>query len=445
MKSRSALTRVGLLALAATLAACGKEQPQQPPQMPPPEVGVVTMQPQALPLQRSLVGRLSPYRSADVRARVPGVVLERVYDEGSDVGQGDVLFRIDPAPLQATLSAAQASLAQAQATYTNNHVAAERARELVPKGFVSRADLDNAEAAERSAAAAVKQARASVESARINLGYATVRAPISGRAGKQQVTEGALVGQGEPTLLTTVDQIDPLYVNFSLSVTDMESLRHAQASGNATLSGTGKAQVRLELPGGAAYEHAGTLDFSDTSVDPSTGAVTLRAEVPNPAHALLPGMYVTMTATLGERRHAFRVPQAAVQRDDASAFVLVVGADGEVARKDIATEGTQGGDWIVTDGLAPGDQVIVSGLQRAQPGQPAKATPWKPEATPAGNGAPAGQPAAAQGAPAATPAPTPAGAPANGAEKPPAEPADGAQEPPAAPAAGAQQPAASTH
>ncbi len=445
MKSRSALTRVGLLALAATLAACGKEQPQQPPQMPPPEVGVVTMQPQALPLQRSLVGRLSPYRSADVRARVPGVVLERVYDEGSDVKQGDVLFRIDPAPLQATLSAAQASLAQAQATYTNNHVAAERARELVPKGFVSRADLDNAEAAERSAAAAVKQARASVESARINLGYATVRAPISGRAGKQQVTEGALVGQGEPTLLTTVDQIDPLYVNFSLSVTDMESLRHAQASGNATLSGTGKAQVRLELPGGAAYEHAGTLDFSDTSVDPSTGAVTLRAEVPNPAHALLPGMYVTMTATLGERRHAFRVPQAAVQRDDASAFVLVVGADGKVARKDIATEGTQGGDWIVTDGLAPGDQVIVSGLQRAQPGQPAKATPWKPEATPAGNGAPAGQPAAAQGAPAATPAPTPAGAPANGAEKPPAEPADGAQEPPAAPAAGAQQPAASTH
>ena len=445
MKSRSALNRVGLLALAATLAACGKEQPQQPPQMPPPEVGVVTMQPQALPLQRSLVGRLSPYRSADVRARVPGVVLERVYDEGSDVKQGDVLFRIDPAPLQATLSAAQASLAQAQATYTNNHVAAERARELVPKGFVSRADLDNAEAAERSAAAAVKQARASVESARINLGYATVRAPISGRAGKQQVTEGALVGQGEPTLLTTVDQIDPLYVNFSLSVTDMESLRHAQASGNATLSGTGKAQVRLELPGGAAYEHAGTLDFSDTSVDPSTGAVTLRAEVPNPAHALLPGMYVTMTATLGERRHAFRVPQAAVQRDDASAFVLVVGADGKVARKDIATEGTQGGDWIVTDGLAPGDQVIVSGLQRAQPGQPAKATPWKPEATPAGNGAPAGQPAAAQGAPAATPAPTPAGAPANGAEKPPAEPADGAQEPPAAPAAGAQQPAASTH
>jgi membrane fusion protein (multidrug efflux system) len=388
MKLHSALTCVGLATLALFATGCGKSAQQAPPSMPPPEVGVVAVQPQSLPLERSLVGRLSAYRSADVRARVAGVVQERVYSEGSDVKQGDILFRIDPAPLQAALNAAQASLAQAQATYTNNHVAAERARELAPKGFVSKADRDNAEAAERSASAAVKQAKANVESARISLGYATVRAPISGRAGKQAITEGALVGQGEATLLTTIDQIDQLYVNFTISVADMERMRQAKASGHATLSAADQTEVRLTLSDGSAYSHSGMLNFSDAAVDPATGAVRLRAQVPNPDHTLLPGLYVSIIATLGEQTGVFSVPQTAVQRDANGAYVLVVGADGKVVQKTVTTDAAQDGSWIVSDGLTPGDQVIVSGLQRARAGEPAKATPWQPAAT-APNAAPA--------------------------------------------------------
>ena len=381
----NALNRVGVATLAAIIAGCGKTPSQDPQQQqaPPPEVGVVALQPQSVPLQRSLVGRLSAYRSADVRARVAGVLQKRIYQEGSDVEEGAILFEIDPAPLRAALNAALATQAQAQATYANSRVAAERARELAPKGFISRADRDNAEAAERSAAAAVKQAKANVDGARINLGYATVRAPIAGRAGKQEVTEGALVGQGEATLLTTVEQVDPLYVNFTLSVAELEKMRHAREAGHATLAGAGQAEVRITLPDGGAYPHTGALNFSDTSVDPATGAVRLRAQIPNPDRNLLPGMYVTIVASLGEQHGVFRVPQAAVQRDASGPYVLVVGGDGVVARKEIKADDAQDGHWLVSDGLAAGDQVIVSGVQRAQAGKPAKATPWQPEAPPA--------------------------------------------------------------
>lgn len=379
----NALNRVRIAALVMIVSGCGKTPSQDPQQQPPPpEVGVLAMQAQSMPLERSLVGRLSAFRSADVRARVAGVLQERVYREGSDVKAGDILFEIDPAPLQAAFNAARATEAQAQATYANSHVAAERARELAPKGFVSRADRDNAEAAERSAAAAVKQAKANVDSARINLGYATVRAPIAGRAGKQEVTEGALVGQGEATLLTTVEQVDPLYVNFTLSVAELERMRHAREAGRATLAGDGQAEVAINLPDGGAHAHKGVLDFSDTSVEPATGAVRLRARVPNPERNLLPGMYVTIAASLGEQHGVFRVPQAAVQRDAIGPYVLVVGEDGMVARKDIRTDASQDGDWVVSDGLATGDQVVVSGLQRVQAGQPAKAVPWQPAAAP---------------------------------------------------------------
>ncbi|KRE89541.1 GntR family transcriptional regulator [Frateuria sp. Soil773] len=365
---------LGLLAL----AACGKGKEQGPPQMPPPEVGVLTMQPQSAPLTKDLVGRLSPFRSADVRARVPGVLIKRTYAEGTDVKQGQVLFQIDPAPLKAALDASQGALAQAEATYTNNKVAAKRARELAPKGYISKSDLDNAEAAERTAAAAVQAARANVQTARINLGYANVASPIDGRAGQQQVTEGALVGQGEATLLTTVDQIDPLYVNFTLSVDELGQMRAAQSTGNVTLSDPDKASVQITLPDGRPYAETGTLDFSDTSVNPATGAVNLRAQVPNPKRTLLPGMYVTLKANLGEQNKVFLVPQAAVQRDPAGPYVMTVGSDGKVARSNIATTGTHGGDWIVNDGVKAGDKVIVSGLQMVKEGAPAKATPWQP-------------------------------------------------------------------
>lgn len=388
------------LALASTLllalAACGKGQqagPGGPAAMPPPEVGVIQAKASVVPVQQDLVGRLAAYRSADVRARVPGVLQRRVYEEGSDVRKGQVLFLIDPAPLQAALGQSQGSLAQAQANYANAHAAAERARQLAPSQFISRSDLDNALAAERSAAAAVQAGKAAVDSVRINLGYATVRSPIDGRAGKQQVTEGALVGEGAATLLTTVDQVDPLYVNFSMSVSELQQVRRLQRSDAS------QTEVQLLLPDGTPYAHKGVLDFSGDVVDPSTGAVALRARVPNPDKLLLPGTYVTLKATLGQFDNAFLIPQAAVQRDASSAYVLVVGQDGKVARKDIDADRSQGSNWIVTKGLSGGEQVIVSGLQKAQPGQPAKASPWQADsATPA----PAGAPKASQAGAAAT-------------------------------------------
>jgi membrane fusion protein (multidrug efflux system) len=377
----SPFLRIPLLCLGLmALAACGKGKDQAAPQMPAAEVGVMRAQPENSPLTRDLVGRLSAYRSADVRARVAGVLLKRSYEEGTDVKKGQVLFEIDPAPLKAALDASLAALAQAQATYTNNKVAAQRAHELAPKGYVSRSDLDNADAAERTAAATVQVARANVQTARINLGYAHVTAPIDGRAGQQQVTEGALVGSGTDTLLTTVEQIDPLYVNFTMSVDALEQMRRAQSRGSVTLAQPDQTRVQITLPDGSTYAEKGVLDFSAATVDPATGSVDLRATVANPKHSLLPGMYVTLKASLGQQNKVFLIPQAALQRDTDGAYLMVVGADGKVVRKNVGTGDMVGGNWVITEGLAAGDQVIVSGLQKVKVGAPAKASPWQPDA-----------------------------------------------------------------
>lgn len=401
-----------LAAGAALLAGCSGKS--APPQMPPAAVGVMVVAPQKVPLVRDATGRLSAFRSADVRARVSGVLLKRTYDEGTHVDKGQVLFEIDPAPLKAALSAAQASLAQAQASYANAHVNADRARQLAPKGYISRADLDKLEATERTSRAAVQAARAQVQTARINLGYATVRAPIAGRAGKQQVTEGALVGQGSATLLTTVRQIDPIYVNFDLPVGELQQLRADQARGSATLSGTRDATVQLKLPDGSTYPQPGALDFAGAAVDPSTGAVTLRALVPNPEHVLLPGMYATLEVHLGTLNHAYLIPQAAVLRDATSAYVFTVGTDNKVARKNITTDGQRGSDWIVTQGLAVGDRVIVSGVIKARVGAEVKPTvePGHAPARATSAAAPASTPPAT-GKPAAPSSPRAPGKPAH--------------------------------
>jgi len=374
--------RATLLAalLLGTLAACSKAPQQAQPgqgQGPPPEVGVVSAHAEEVPLTRDLVGRLSATRTADVRARIAGVLQKRVYSEGTDVKEGQLLFQIDPAPLRAALNAQLANLAAAEATAKNNHVAAERARSVAEKGLMSKTDWDNAEAAERTSAAAVKQAQANVESAKINLGYASVTAPISGRAGQQQVTEGALVGQGEATLLATVEQIDPIYANFSQAVGEIDKLRRAAAGGSVELAEAGKARIELLRADGSSYG-VGTLDFSDTAVDAATGAVNLRGIVANPDHTLLPGMYVNVRVTVGVLKHGYLVNQAAVQRDATGAYVLVVGADGKVTQKRVTADTVRGDSWVVSDGLADGDQVIVSGIQKAKPGAPAKATPWQP-------------------------------------------------------------------
>lgn len=384
---RSSLFLSSLAALSLLAAAgCSKQQDAAAGQMPPPEVGVQTLQPATIPLQRDLVGRLSAFRSADVRARVPGVVQRRVYAEGSDVRKGEVLFQIDPAPLRAALGQAKAEQATAQANYANAKSAADRARKLIGQKFISQSDYDNAIAAERSAAAALQAGRAAVDAAEINLGYATVRSPIDGRAGRQQVTEGALVGQGDATLLTTVDQIDPLYVDFSASADELAAARRAS-------DGSGSREVQVTLPDGSVYSHPGTLDFTADVVDPSTGAVALRARLPNPEHQLLPGTFVKLRATLSEQREAYRIPQTAVQRDAQGAYVFVVDQAGKAQRKNIDATQLDGSDWIVSSGVSPGDRVIVSGVQRVmQPGQPVTAKPVE-----------AAKPDAAQAAPATAP------------------------------------------
>ena len=359
--------------LALLLGACARSGP--PPASPPPQVGIVVVHAQPVPLTRNLVGRLSATRSADVRARVAGVLLKRLYTEGSDVKAGQPLFQIDPAPLRAALDGALASLAQAEANATNAHITAQRSRQLLPSGLVSRSDLDNAEAAERSTAAAVQQAKAAVGTARINLSYASVTAPIAGRAGQQGVTEGALVGQGTATLLTTVEQIDPIYVNFDQPAVDIERLRRAQAAGSVTMARGKQVSVQVILADGTPYAHTGTLDFLDVSVDPATGAVALRGIIPNPDHQLLPGMFVGVRLTSGAVNRGFLVPQAGLLRDAQGAYVLVADADDKVAQKRVTTESLAGPNWIVTEGLADGDRVIVSGTQSARPGSSVAAVP----------------------------------------------------------------------
>ncbi len=377
-----------LCAGTALLAACAK-QAAESPKPPPPEVSVVKAHAQTVALTRDLVGRLASTRIAQVRARVAGIILKRVYTEGTDVKQGQVLFRIDPAPLEAALHAQQAALAKAQADATNAALTAKRYKELRGKGLISQQDLDTAQATERTTAAAVKQAQANVESAQLDLGYATVTAPISGRAGRALVTEGALVGQGEATELTTVEQIDPIYVIFSQSVTQMESLRQAAAQGQDMPARDSKAKVEVMLPDGSTYPHTGNVDFSDLAADPGTGAVSLRAVLPNPDRRLLPGMFVSLRLTAGHLDNAFLLPQAVVQRDDAGAYVLVVAKDGKVEERRVETHGMTRTDWIITGKLADGDQVIVSGIQKVKPGATAKAVP-------AGEDSAGSAPAAAQ-------------------------------------------------
>lgn len=371
-----------VLAAAMLLPACDSKPPPQPTQRPPPEVAVVTARPEAVPLTRELVGRLAPTRVAEVRARVAGIILHRVYTEGTDVEEGDPLFEIDPAPLKAALHAQQAAAAKAEADATNAALTAKRYTELHAKGLTSQQDLDAAVANARTTAAAVKQAQADVEVARLNLAYATVTAPIAGRAGRAMVTEGALVGQDEATKLTTIEQTDPIYVNFSQSLAELQELRKVAAEASGAPMPRLGTRLELLLPDGTTYGHQGWLDFSDLAVDPGTGAVSLRAVVPNPEHRLLPGMFVSLRLTVGQLDQAYLLPQAAVSRDAAGAYVLVVNAAGTVEQRPIELHGMTRTDWIVTGKLADGDRVIVSGLQKVRPGAPAKVasatTPVKP-------------------------------------------------------------------
>jgi membrane fusion protein (multidrug efflux system) len=312
---------------------------------------------------------------AEVRARVAGIVLSRTYTEGTDVKQGQVLFQIDPAALQAALHAEEATLARAQAEAANAVLIAKRSQDLSNKGVLSSQELDTSLANQRTTAAAVKEAQANVEKARLDLGYATVTAPIAGRAGRALVTEGALVGQDEVTQLTTIKQIDPIYVNFSQSASELQQLQHAVSNKQAGDSALDNIKVEIMLPDGTLYPHPGKLNFSDLAVDPNTGAISLRAVVPNHDYQLLPGMFVTLRVTIGQLEHAFLLPQSTVLYDKTGAYVLVVDATGKVTQNRVQTHGATLTDWIITGDLAEGDQVISEGLQKVKPGAMAKAVP----------------------------------------------------------------------
>ena len=391
-----------VVVVVSLLAACGQQAAQGAgpggAAPPPAEVGVVTVAPKAVGLATELPGRLEASRVAQVRARAAGILQKRLFIEGSDVKAGQPLFRIDSAPYQATAASAQAVLARAQANLTQASAQAERYKPLMEANAISKQDFINAVAAQKSAEADVASAKAAVQTAQINLGYASVSAPIAGRIGRALVTEGALVGQGEATQLAVVQQINPMYVNFTQSTTDVLRLRKAVESGQFRRagSGAGGASVRIVLEDGSDYAQPGKLLFSDLTVDPSSGQVTLRAEVPNPAGLLLPGMYVRVRLEQAQAEAGIVVPQQAVTRGSAGDSVMVVGADGKVAPRPVKIGTSIDGQWVVLDGLKAGEQVMVDGFQKLRGNAPVKAVAW----TGAASAAPAGKPAAAASAPA---------------------------------------------
>lgn len=374
---------------------------------------------QSVALERQFVGRLSAYYSANVTARVSGVLLRRNYTEGAPVRTGQVLFEIDPVFYRAQVNNDLAVLAEDQATYVNDHITAARNRKLLPVGSISQQTVNNSDAAERSAAAKVKADEAAVETAKVSLNYTRVTSPISGIAGQQQVTAGAVVGSstsdsgGSGTLLTTVQQIDPMYVNFTISSSDLATLQQSQTRGSIDLTQQNQTTVQIGLPNRTSYGTAGTLDFSDITVNAATGSINMRALVANPQRHLLPGMFVTLTVNFGQQNNVYLVPQQALQRDTVGGYVMVVNADGKVGRKDVEANNSLGNNWVVTRGLTDGDQIIVTGVQMVKEGAPAKTVAWQPPASSAAaaDSAASGAPAAA--APPAASASGPAAAPAS--------------------------------
>jgi membrane fusion protein (multidrug efflux system) len=416
MFSNSKTPAALLTALAALLlAACGAKEGAPAaggarPARPPAEVGVVVVTPQPIALQTELPGRVSPLRVAQVRARVNGVVLKRLFNEGSEVKSGQALYQIDAASYQANMDSAQASLGKAQANLTQTAAQADRYKPLVEANAVSKQEYINVVAANKQAEADLAGAKAAVQSARINLDYATVRAPISGRIGQSLVTEGALVSQIEATPLAVIQQTNVVYVNFTQSTGDVLRLRKAVAGKRLRGAGDGSVPVHIVLEDGSELPRPGKLLFTDLTVDATSGQITLRAEVPNADGLLLPGQYVRVRLSQAELPSGILLPQQAVTRSNQGDSVLVVGADGKPVKREVKVGSSQNNSWVILSGLQPGEQVIAEGFQKMMvPGALVKPVPWS-------GGAPAA--AAASNAPApsasAPSAATPAATAASG-------------------------------
>ncbi|MBS4699212.1 efflux RND transporter periplasmic adaptor subunit [Aeromonas rivipollensis] len=363
---------VGLALLASgLLAGCGDkgEAGQGAGEMPPAAVDVVTLHAAPLQLMSELTGRTAPLRVAEVRPQVNGIILKRLFTEGSDVKAGQLLYQIDPAVYQAAVASAKANLAKAQANEQSARLKAQRYAELVKVKAISRQEYDDADAAWKQQVAEIGAAKAALQSANINLAYTKITAPISGRIGKSAVTEGALVTAQQADSLTSISQLDPMYVDVRQSTADLLRLKRQVAAGKLVQDESKGAKVRFQLEDGSQYSEEGSLQFSDVTVDETTGMVTLRVLVPNPHDLLLPGMFMRATLQEGERPQGLLVPQTAVTRTPkGGATVMVVTADNKVELREVQLSRVVGDSWVVESGLKAGEKVIVAGLQKVKPG-----------------------------------------------------------------------------
>ena len=345
--------------------------------MPPVPVSVITTEAEDLPILSELPGRIAPTRIAEVRPRVSGIVVQRVFQQGSLVKQGDVLYRIDPEPFKVQVDSARATLQRAEAAQLQARQQAERQAQLRERNISSVQQFETAAAALAQADADVAAARAGLAAAELNLQYAEVRAPITGRIGRALITEGALVGNGAADVLATIQQLDPVYADFTQSVNELRELRRALKQGALSSANPDEAGVRLLFDDGTEYQHRGRLLFSEATVDATTGQVTLRGEFPNPDGELLPGMYVRVQIEQGVMPRAIAVPQQAVQRgSDGQAQVYVVRSDGTAELRPVRTGRVVGNRWVVEQGLEPGERVVVEGFQKLRAGAPVVAQPW---------------------------------------------------------------------
>jgi membrane fusion protein (multidrug efflux system) len=363
------------------LGGCDSGRGRQATGPPKPEVAVVTIQPRPVELTTELPGRTSPYRVAEIRPQVNGIIKKRLFKEGSDVKAGQLLYQIDPTPFQVALDSAKASLGKAQANLPSIRLKAQRHRELLADKAVSKQDYDDAAAALEQARAEIEYWKAQVAAARINLGYTRVTAPISGRIGRSSVTDGALVTAYQPTTLATIQQLDPIYVDVSQSSAELLRLKRNLESGRLSTDGKNGKKVRILLEDGTPYPLEGTLQFREVTVDPTTGSFTLRIVVPNPKHLLLPGMFVRAAVEEGIAAQAILVPQQGVNRTPkGEPYVLVVDEAGKVQQRRLTLNRALKDEWLVSGGLRGGERVIVEGLLKVRPGATVKAVPWTPPA-----------------------------------------------------------------
>lgn len=382
---------------AVVLAGCGSGKQQQPPAPPTPQVGFVTVSPQSVTLSTELAARTAAYETSEIRPQVNGLITARLFQEGDEVRAGQPLYRIDPQPYQAQVASARAALARAKAAIASNDALARRYGELVKINAIARQDYENAITTAQQARADVAAQEAALRTATIDLGRTTVKAPISGRIGRSAVTTGGLVTASQTTALSTIQRLDPIYVDITQSSVDQLRLRKQLLEGNLS-RGANAARIRLKLEDGTLYPVEGIVKFADVTVDPATGSQTIRAQFSNPNRLLLPGMYVTAQFVEGTQANALLVPQRAVSRDEkGNAVVMVVGPGNKIVPKTLTAPRTIGDNWLVTAGLAAGDRVIVEGAQNLQPGTPVKPVQWTDKAAKPGAQQPANAPAAGKG------------------------------------------------